>query len=68
MKAIDKVKEWYHRESVAVGAVVTALTGLLTAFSTHLTPEQVAAITTAVGAVTALLARSQVTPTPPPTP
>lgn len=65
MAVITKLIGWYRRESVAIGAVITAGTGLLTAFSTHLTPEQVASLTALVGAVTALLARSQVTPTAP---
>lgn len=67
MKApLSRLAGWYRQESVAVGVVVTAASGLVEAFTTSLTPGQVAAITALVGAVTGLLARSQVTPVAPP--
>lgn len=67
MKApLARLAGWYRQESVAVGAVVTAASGLVEAFTTSLTSGQVAAITTLVGAVMGLLARSQVTPVAPP--
>lgn len=62
MAALTKVKDWYQQESVLVGGVVTAATGLYSAFVAHLTGEQTAAVSVFVAAVTALLARSQVTP------
>lgn len=60
---LAKLVAFYRRESVAVGVVVTSGTALVAAFTTGLTPEQLAAITTFVAAVTGLTARSQVTPT-----
>lgn len=62
MKALAKLKDWYQQESVLVGVVLTAGSGLVEAFTTSLTPGQVSAITAFVGAVMGLLARSQVTP------
>jgi uncharacterized membrane protein len=58
------MKLW-QREPVLVIAVVQSILALVMTFGVKLTIEQTGAILAAVSAILGLLARSQVSPTPP---
>jgi hypothetical protein len=59
------MKTLWNREPVAILAVLQTILALVITFGIELSAEQVGAITAAAAAVLGLVARSQVSPTPP---